>query len=205
MRRRYVGATGAIASDSGSTYTWDPSGTTLAGVGAAAGGSGVLAFTDSHGDVLGQFTAGGTAMAGSQAYDPWGNVTAATGSRAGLLGFQSAWTDPGTGKDLMGARWYSPAGGDFTSADTVQVPPVPDPAAASPFGYAADDPLDGTDPTGHMISIGSPETNSDYLAETTYANVYVGTVKRAVRCPELPGQSIQLDGLSGKLTSCGPR
>ena len=57
--------------------------------------------------------------------------------------------------------------------------PVPDPAAASPFGYAADNPLDGTDPTGHWISIGSPETNSDYLAETTYANVYVQTVQRA--------------------------
>jgi RHS repeat-associated protein len=95
-----------------------------------------------------------------------------------LLGFQSAWTDPGTGKDLMGARWYAPSEGDFTSADTVQVDPDPDPAAASPFAYAADNPLGYTDPTGHMISIGSPETNSDYLAETTYANVYVGTVQR---------------------------
>jgi large repetitive protein len=133
----------------------------------------------SHGDVLGQFAPAGTAMAGSQTYHPWGNVTATTGSLSGLLGFQSAWTDPGTGKDLMGARWYSPVGRDFTSADTVQVPAVPDPAAASPFGYAADNPLGNTDPTGHMISIGSPETNTDYLAETTYANVYAGTVQRA--------------------------
>jgi RHS repeat-associated protein len=105
----------------------------------------------SHGDVLGQFAAAGTAMTGSQAFDPWGNVTAATGSLIGELGFQSAWTDPGAGKDLMGARWYSPSAGDFTSADTVQVPPVPDPAAASPFAYAADDPLDAIDPTGHVV------------------------------------------------------
>jgi large repetitive protein len=93
----YAGATIAIASDSGSTYTWDPSGTTLAGVGTAGGGPGVLAFTDSHGDVLGQFTAAGTAMAGSQAFDPWGNVTATTGFLAGQPGFQSAWTVPDAG------------------------------------------------------------------------------------------------------------
>ena len=147
----YAGSTSTIASDGASTYTWDPSGTTLAGVGTAGGGPGVLAFTDSHGDALGQFKATGTAMAGSQAFDPWGNVTATTGSLTGKVGFQSAWTDPATGKDLMGARWYAPSEGDFTSADTVQVDPVPDPAAASPFAYAADNPLDGTDPTGHGV------------------------------------------------------
>jgi hypothetical protein len=37
----------------------------LAGVGAPGGGTGgVLALTDSHGDVLGQFTAGGTGVLG---------------------------------------------------------------------------------------------------------------------------------------------
>ena len=49
----------------------------LAGIGAPGGGTGgALALTDAHGDVLGQFTAAGTALAGSQAYDPWGTVTA---------------------------------------------------------------------------------------------------------------------------------
>jgi RHS repeat-associated protein len=152
----YAGATGAIASDGTSAYTWDPSGSVLAGIGTPGGGpAGVLAFTDSHGDVLGQFTAAGTAMAGSRAYDPWGGVTAAAGTMAGGLGFQGAWADPGTGKDLMGARWYDPQAGDFTSADTVQVSPVPDPAAAAPYAYAGDDPLDAADPTGHCTWLGT--------------------------------------------------
>ena len=51
----------------------------------------------------------------------------------------------------MGARWYDPAAGDFTSRDTVTVSPDPDPAAGNPFAYAADEPLDFTDPTGHYI------------------------------------------------------
>ena len=150
----YAGTTGTIASDGSSTYTWDPSGTVVTGIGAAGGGPpGALAFTDPHGDVLGQFTAAGTAMAGSQAFDPWGTVTATTGALLGGLGFQSAWNDPGTGKDLMGARWYSAATGGFTSADTVQVSPVPNPAAGNPFAYAGDDPLDAADPTGHCLKV----------------------------------------------------
>src|SRR6185437_3481890 len=78
--------------------------------------------------------------------------------KQGLLGYQSAWADPASGKDLMGARWYAPSAGDFTSADTVQVSPDPDPAAGNPFAYAADEPLDLTDPTGHM-SLGSLVTS----------------------------------------------
>ena len=58
----------------------------------------VLALTDAHGDVLGQFTASGTAVSGSQSYDPWGNVTATTGTMQGLLGYQSAWSDPASAR-----------------------------------------------------------------------------------------------------------
>jgi hypothetical protein len=49
-----------------------------------------LGLTDSHGDVLGQFTAAGTGVLGSRAYDPWGAVTATTGTMTGMLGFQSS-------------------------------------------------------------------------------------------------------------------
>jgi RHS repeat-associated protein len=152
----------------------------LAGVGAPGGGTGgALALSDSHGDVLGQFTAVGTSVAGSQAYDPWGTVTAATGTMTGMLGFQSAWTDPAAGKDLMGARWYNPAAGDFTSADTVRVSPVPVPAAASPFGYAADEPLDLTDPTGHYVDPGgSARDNPGYTDQVTYSLAYTAQVWR---------------------------
>ena len=41
----------------------------------------------------------------------------------------------------MGARWYNPATGSFGNKDTVANKPVPDSASASPFGYAADNPL----------------------------------------------------------------
>jgi large repetitive protein len=147
----YVGKTSAIASDGTSTYTWDPSGSALAGTGVVGGttAQGVLALTNAHGDVVGQFTAAGTTLNGSKAYDPWGTTTTTTGTISGLLGYQSGWTDTAAAKTLMGARWYNSGSGDFTSADTAQVSPVPDSAAGNPFAYAADNPLDNTDPTGH--------------------------------------------------------
>jgi RHS repeat-associated protein len=148
----YAGSSGTLASDGTSTYTWDPTGTSLVGIGVSGGttSQGVLALTDQHSDVLADFTSGGTSVNGSTGYDPWGDVTASTGTVSGQVGFQSEWTDPATGKVSMGSRWYTPGTGNFTSADTAQLSPTSGAAAANPFAYANDDPLDATDPTGHM-------------------------------------------------------
>lgn len=144
-----------MATDGASTYAYDPSGG-LVGVGSAAAGggttagSGSLAFVDLHTDVVGRFAAAGTALAGSTAFDPLGNVLAATGQQ-GRLGYQSGWTDPSTGVVDMAARWYDPAVGQFQNRDTVTNDPVPNSAAANPFAYANDNPMTGTDPTGHGL------------------------------------------------------
>jgi len=77
-RLAYSGAGNTVASDGLNTYSRDPGGT-LVGVGTAnpgggtVAGSGLLAFTDQHSDVVGQFSATGTALTGSASYDPLGN------------------------------------------------------------------------------------------------------------------------------------
>ncbi len=143
----YEGTSGQLASDGAYDYTWTPDGT-LTGTAAGGSGGGVLDFTDRHTDLTGQFTPGGATLSGSQTFGPWGAVTAARGL-TGALGYQSQYTSPGTGQVDMGARWYNPATGSFGDKDTVSNKPVPDSASASPFGYAADNPLSLTDPTGH--------------------------------------------------------
>ena len=145
----YEGTTGQLAGDGASTYTWTPGGTLAGTAAAGSSGGGVLDFTDAHTDLTGQFTAAGTTLAGSQAFGPWGAVTAAGGTLTGSLGYQSQFTSPATGQVDMGARWYNPATATFGNKDTTANKPVPDSASASPFGYAADNPLTLTDPTGH--------------------------------------------------------
>jgi RHS repeat-associated protein len=76
-----------------------------------------------------------------------------TTGMSGKLSFQSGWTDAASGRVHMGARWYDPAAGQFTSRDTAQVNPDPDSAAASPFAYTGDDPLTAIDPTGHLALV----------------------------------------------------
>lgn len=144
----YDGATNQLASDgTGDDYVYDPSGSLIS---ASIGGTGVDLWTDAHTDVVGDFTSAATALSGTAEYDPVGNVLSQTGNASGLsVGYQSGYTDSATGGVDMDARWYTPASGQFTSADTVQNSAAPDPANANPFGYANASPLDSIDPSGH--------------------------------------------------------
>ncbi|MCH5672358.1 LamG-like jellyroll fold domain-containing protein [Streptomyces gilvus] len=142
----YADGTNNAVSDGAQDFARDPAGALLA-VSAPDGTGAGLALTDSHGDVTGTFTATGTALTGSTAYDAYGAPTATSGSRTDL-GYQSGWTDPGTGYVNAAARWYNPANGDFTSADTVTNPSTPA-VNANPYAYGNDDPLDATDTSGH--------------------------------------------------------
>jgi RHS repeat-associated protein len=143
----YTGAGNILAADGTAAYTRDPGGGVL---GVKTATASVFAWTDQHTDIVGQFTATSTALAGSATYDPLGKPVAGTGL-IGDLGFQSGWTDQGTGRVNMAVRWYNPDTGQFDSRDSVQLNPVPNPSSANPFGYAAGNPLTGTDPSGHCV------------------------------------------------------
>jgi RHS repeat-associated protein len=139
-------------------YDRDPAGNLVA---ASVGGAAAIAWTDPlHGDVTGLLAPSAASLESSAAYDPWGNVTATSGSMP-ALGYQGGYTDSTTGLVDMGSRWYNPATGGFTSADTLATVPGPgggsaatagDPVAGDgpgPYGYAGDNPLTIMDLTGH--------------------------------------------------------
>ncbi|MFK8907391.1 LamG-like jellyroll fold domain-containing protein [Streptomyces sp. YS-3] len=146
---QYSGAGNDVASDGTATYSRNVDGSLL---GIKAGGQSVLAMTDLHSDVIGQFTADGEALTGSTSYSPFGKVAQSAGM-IGHLGYQSGWTDPETAKVNMAARWYSPQTGQFNSRDTADVDGLPASVGANKFAYANANPLTMTDPTGHW-SIG---------------------------------------------------
>ncbi|MGW0575453.1 LamG-like jellyroll fold domain-containing protein [Streptomyces sp. NPDC002920] len=143
----YSGANNTIASDGDETYTYDPGGG-LVGVKPSGGGA-VLALTDQHNDVVGSFTSGATVLAGSASYDPLGKVVSPTNTVVGHLGFQSGWTEPGTGDVGTASRWYDPDTGVFLNKDSLSLNPVPNSVSANPFAYVDDNPMAGTDESGN--------------------------------------------------------
>ncbi|OLB80189.1 MAG: hypothetical protein AUI14_07560 [Actinobacteria bacterium 13_2_20CM_2_71_6] len=174
----YTGAANELASDGTSTYSRGPAG----GLDAVkTGASGVLAWTDLHTDLVGQFTATGTSLAGSATYGPLGTSVSSSGMTGGL-GYQSAFTESSNGRVNMAARWYNPTTGQFDSRDTVANNPTPNSANANGYVYATDNPLTGTDPTGHMkqpIEGGSPPP-------PPVGNCNAPPSQRSANCPPLP-------------------
>ncbi len=142
----YSGTGNTLSYDGYTTYARDPSGALISDL--QPGLTGRVDWTDQHTDVVGFFAPTATSLAGSVAYDPLGQVLSKVGHQTNL-GYQSEYTRATTGKVNMAARWYNPATGQFTGKDTQANNPVPDSANANPFAYANDNPLTGTDPTGH--------------------------------------------------------
>jgi RHS repeat-associated protein len=146
----YSGTGNTLAADGSATYTRDPGDALL---GASSGSTNTQVMTDQHDDVVGQFAATGTSLAGSVTYDPLGQVLASSGL-LGHLGYQSEWTDNLTGRVNMAARWYNTATGQFDTRDSANLNPVGTSVDADRFAYGDDNPLTSTDPTGHMAMAG---------------------------------------------------
>ncbi|MFI0939333.1 RHS repeat-associated core domain-containing protein [Streptomyces sp. NPDC021020] len=175
----YAGASTQITTDGSSAYTYDPVGHLLA---LDQNGTGVLAYSNTHGDLTATFTPDAATPATSTAYDPLGTPTATTGTTP-ALGYQGAWTDPTTGQVDMNARWYDPTTGTFDSRDTYQLDPNPS-VQANRYTYANADPLNGIDPSGHLqvpgetraILWGATKLGLKGTASSTLAQIVTGTV-----------------------------
>ncbi|MFB7673923.1 LamG-like jellyroll fold domain-containing protein [Kitasatospora purpeofusca] len=142
----YDGGTNNLTGDSTWSYTRDSAGTLL---GATNGTDNIRVRTDQHTDATATLNSDGTAVVGSTTYDPFGKPVTTSGTRSSL-GYQSGWTDPTTGDVNMHARWYRPGTGGFTSRDSWQLNPTPS-VQANRYTYANASPLNGTDPSGHIV------------------------------------------------------
>jgi RHS repeat-associated protein len=96
--------------------------------------------TDQLGTVRAATNSSGTVTA-TATYDPYGNLTASTGTLP-RLGYNGQYTDPESGLIYLRARYYDPATAQFLSRDPLVA------VTGSSYGYVDDNPLNGTDPTG---------------------------------------------------------
>jgi RHS repeat-associated protein len=117
-------------------------------------GAGYAYATDDLGSVTSVICTAGTVTAG-YAYDPYGHVTATTGTgfTDNLISYTGALQDPGSSNLLhLGNRWYNPVTDNFTSQD--QNSTLDNPANGNRYAYAADNPANNIDPTGQWSLTG---------------------------------------------------
>ncbi|MEV6654793.1 LamG-like jellyroll fold domain-containing protein [Streptomyces sp. NPDC051219] len=160
----YDGGSNNVARDGINRYSHSSNGSLLA---IGTGTNAQWAISDQHTDVVAGLTADGRSLSGSTAYDPFGSITATSGTNA-ARGYQSGWTDPTNGDVNMASRWYRPGTGSFASRDTWLLDPTSS-AQTNRFTYGNADPLNGTDPSGHFQEP-RPYTKP-YTAQTTKSKV----------------------------------
>ncbi len=162
----YTGAGNDLAADPTGKYVRTAGGA-VAGV--QTTGAGVYAWTDLHRDIVGQFGATSATLTGSSCFDPFGKTVSSTGM-LGSLGYQSGWTDTGTGRVNMHSRWYNPDTGQFDTRDGADLSPVPASIAANRYAYANANPLANIDPNGHApMATGSEAEEATYFTALTPA------------------------------------
>lgn len=146
---RYVtDATSALPTtiaDGSRKYVWG------AGLAFAVDGSDLEVYhTDRLGSVRTITDATGSVIA-SHRTDEFGIETATTGSSDQPFGFTGEPSDP-TGLSYLRARYYDPTLGRFLSRDTWSGSGAA-PASLNRYVYAWNNPLSGTDPSGHWLNI----------------------------------------------------
>ncbi|PRW64745.1 LamG-like jellyroll fold domain-containing protein [Actinopolyspora mortivallis] len=141
----YVGDSLMVASDGRSEYSYTPDGGAL---GVAEGDSAGIAVTNQHTDLVGTVSPADGSVSGWRSFSPFGEVSRRQGSQPDL-GFQGQFTDSDSGKVNMGARWYRPSTGTFTSRDTADLDPTST-TDANRYAYAGGNPLTRVDPQGYF-------------------------------------------------------
>lgn len=99
-------------------------------------------LTDVLGSIVAVIDGSGSTVGDRYAYDPYGKRTYSSGSVSNPWGYVGGYMDA-TGLVLLGDRYYDPSLGRFTQVEPLSVVPE--------FTYAADDPVNFSDPSGDVL------------------------------------------------------
>lgn len=143
-----------LLSDDANYYIYGPSGRPLEQISIATAAVSWL-HTDQIGSVR-LLTDNAGAVVGTQTFDPYGKVVTTTGTASSPFGFTGEYTDADSGFVYLRHRYYDPSTASFLSVDPLVG------VTQQPYGYAADDPANNSDPAG-LSSCGRPKSFFDIL------------------------------------------
>jgi RHS repeat-associated protein len=108
-------------------------------IGEHVGSTSYYYLHDDEGSVAAVISASG-AVQDREAFDPYGIVLSSSGTLANPFGYAGGYTDSGTGLVKFGNRFYDSPIGSFMQEDPS--------GQTNGYTYAADSPVNGTDPSG---------------------------------------------------------
>ncbi len=151
-----------------------------------------------HADQLGSTrlitdSAGATGTATTMTYDPYGNVTATTGSLTTPLQFAGQYADTETGLTYMRARYYDPVTAQFLSVDPLVG------LTGDPYSYVGDNPANSVDQSG-LYDAG---TTLDAIGSALAEGGAVGTGAAVAGGVALGYGIYQVDPLNGFFENLG--
>jgi RHS repeat-associated protein len=88
-------------------------------------------------------------VTGTYSYTPYGAITSHTGTATTPLLYDGEYADPTTGLYFLRTRYYDPNTVQFLTRDPLEA------STKAPYGYAGDDPLDASDPSGQQLAANS--------------------------------------------------
>lgn len=160
--------------------------------------SSVIGLTDSSG-----------ALVKTYAYDPYGNVTATTGSVTNPWRFASGYADASSGYIKFGARYDDPTLGRWTQEDPMSSC-ILRPTSLNRYSYVSDEPINATDPSGLLnlrcffwcIAVeAGPDCADTCLTAVTPGNAWFITAWYLFLCSQCAGHALhycrQLCGWQG--------
>jgi RHS repeat-associated protein len=130
-------ATPLLLAASATSYIYGPNGQPVEQI---TGGKAAFLVADQQGNTR-LLTNSSGSITGSYSYSPYGLVTGHAGAGATALQYDGQLTT-GTGFIYMRARYYQPTTGQFLTRDPVVS------LTGSPYGYADENPVNASDPTG---------------------------------------------------------
>ncbi len=157
---------------------------------------------DGTGSVAASTDMTGTSVS-ARTYDAWGNVIAHSGPGNPVsLGWQGQYQDTETGFYYLRHRYYDPATAQFTTPDPLF------PLTRSRYGYAANDPVNLTDPLG-LYGYGVIADAFQWIAGglgslmNSIGNVYTQTVGSLARAIESnPWESVAIVASAAATVGC---